>query len=88
MKTIKSKSMMAKVILPVQWPGEGVTGVTDLRGPGPQRDPGGPGKTKSGASKGGLGRPNHALQKGPGKWYMAMTRLSRAHTPGNVIRPK
>jgi hypothetical protein len=30
--------------------------------------PWGPGKTNSHASKEGLGRPSHALQKGPGKW--------------------
>jgi hypothetical protein len=55
---------------------------------GPRRPPGGPGKTKSCASKGGLRQLNHVLQKGPGKWYMAVTRLSPSHTPGNVIRPK
>jgi hypothetical protein len=52
------------------------------------RAPGGPGKTKSCALKGGPGRPNHALQKAPGKWYMAVSRLYPGHTPGNVIRHK
>jgi hypothetical protein len=81
-----------------QCPREGVTGVTDLQGPGPKKAPGGPGKTESHASKRGpvrpnhallkgLGRPNYALQKGRGKWYVAGTRLSPAHTQGNVIRP-
>jgi hypothetical protein len=51
----------------IQCPGQGITGVTDLQGPGPQRVPGGPGKTESRVSKGGPGRPNHALPKGPGR---------------------
>jgi hypothetical protein len=71
-----------------QWPGEGVTGVTDLQGPGPKRAPGGPKKTKLHALKGGPGRPNHALQKGPGKWYMAVSRLILGQTLGNVRGPK
>jgi hypothetical protein len=56
-----------------QCPGQGVTGVIDLRGPGPQRAHRGPGKTKSCASKGGPGRPNHALPKGPGRQKLRAT---------------
>jgi hypothetical protein len=41
---------------------------------GTQRIPGGAGKTKSCGLKGGSGRPNHSLQKGCGKWYMAVSR--------------
>jgi hypothetical protein len=36
----------------------------------------------------GSGRPNYALQKGAGKWYMAMTRPYPSHTPKSGIRPK
>jgi hypothetical protein len=39
-------------------------------------------------SNGGPGRPNHALQKGPGKWCMAMTRPKPSHAPRSEIRPK
>jgi hypothetical protein len=49
--------------------------VTKSRGPGTRQALGGSGKTKSRASNGGPGRPIHVLQKGPEKWYMAMTRL-------------
>jgi hypothetical protein len=45
---------------------KGVTGVKDLRGPGPQMAPGGPGKSKLHALKDGPGRPNHAPE-GPWK---------------------
>jgi hypothetical protein len=71
-----------------QWPGEGVTRITDLRGLGPQRALGGPGKTKSRALKGGPGRPNHALQKDAGKWYIEVSRLILGQILGNVRRPK
>jgi hypothetical protein len=42
------------------------------------RASGGPGKTQSHALKGGLRRPNHVLQKVPGKWYIG---VSQSH-PG------
>jgi hypothetical protein len=53
--------------------GEGVTGVTKSRDPGPWQALGGPGKTKSCTLNGGPQRPNHTLQKGSGKWNMAVS---------------
>jgi hypothetical protein len=46
---------------------------------------GGPGMTKSCTSNGGPGRPNHALQKGPEKRYMAMTRLYSSCSFGQLM---
>jgi hypothetical protein len=64
---------------------EGVTGVTKSWGLGPQQALGGPGKTKSWASNGGPGRLDHVLQKGPEKWYMAMTRLYSSCSFGQLM---
>jgi hypothetical protein len=69
----------------IQWPREGVTGVTKSRGPGPWHALGGPRTTKSCALNEGPGRPNHAFQKGPEKWYMAMTQLYSDCTFGQLM---
>jgi hypothetical protein len=53
-------------------------------GPGAPAGSRGSGNTKSCASNGGPGKPNHALQKGPEKWYMAMTQLYSSYSFGQL----
>jgi hypothetical protein len=36
----------------------------------------------------GSGKLNHTLEKGVGKWYVAMTRPCPNHTPKTEVRPK
>jgi hypothetical protein len=59
--------------------------VTKSWGLGLQQALGGPGKTKSRALNEGPGRPNHAFQKGPEKWYMAMIWLYSDCTFGQLM---
>jgi hypothetical protein len=59
-----------------------------MTGPGVSEGSWGAQEDQITCSNGGPRRPNHVVEKGPGKWYMAMTQPYPGHTPRSEIRPK